>query len=195
MRNIEMGGYYSSFYESAREAIEEFLPASKGEYSPDDITALQGLVKAYTQCSRAETNNIFCRVLSIVDGKKWGWKIIRGYCQSDWNEIFYPVDDWSREALAAFEIEYFNMGSEWIIDDGEFNPDTDSPPLILTGIAYMLRLRMKRALEKSLQPLKVVFLPIWFYMCLKVIPVFPNIRRCKCVYSFANLAFTGSNNS
>lgn len=59
LEEIEMGGYYSSFYESAREAIEEFLPASKGEYSPDDITALQGLVKAYTQCSRAETNNIF----------------------------------------------------------------------------------------------------------------------------------------
>lgn len=128
LEDLETGGYYSAFYESAQEAIEEFLPPSKGEYSQDDITALQGLVKAYTQCSGAETNNIFCRVLSIVDGKKWGWKIIRGCCQSDWNEIFYSVDDWNREALAAFEIEYFNMGSEWIIDDGEFNPDTDSPP-------------------------------------------------------------------
>lgn len=111
LEDLETGGYYSAFYESAQEAIEEFLPPSKGEYSQDDITALQGLVKAYTQCSRAETNNIFCRVLSIVDGKKWGWKIIRGCCQSDWNEIFYSVDDWNREALAAFEIEYFNMGS------------------------------------------------------------------------------------
>lgn len=123
LEDLEIGGYYSAFYESAREAIEEFLPASMGEYSQDDITALQGLVKAYTQCSRAETNNIFCRVLSIVDGKKWGWKIIRGYCQGDWNEIFYPVDDWSREALAAFEIEYFNTGSEWIIHDEENTPE------------------------------------------------------------------------
>lgn len=123
LEDIETGGYYSSFYESAREAIEEFLPASMGEYSQDDITALQELVKAYTQCSRAETNNIFCRVLSIVDGKKWGWKIIRGCCQSDWNEIFYPVDDWSREALAAFETMYFNTGSEWIIHDEENTPE------------------------------------------------------------------------
>lgn len=59
LEDLETGGYYSAFYESAQEAIEEFLPPSKGEYSQDDITALQGLVKAYTQCSRAETNNIF----------------------------------------------------------------------------------------------------------------------------------------
>lgn len=149
MRNIETGGYYSSFYESAREAIEEFLPASMGEYSQDDITALQELVKAYTQCSRAETNNIFCRVLSIVDGKKWGWKIIRGYCQGDWNEIFYLVDDWSREALAAFEIEYFNMGSEWIIDDGEFNPDTDSP-LNINGYSVYITAQDEEGIRKEL---------------------------------------------
>lgn len=149
LEDLETGGYYSAFYESAQEAIEEFLPPSKGEYSQDDITALQGLVKAYTQCSRAETNNIFCRVLSIVDGKKWGWKIIRGCCQSDWNEIFYTVDDWSREALAAFEIEYFNMGSEWIIDDGEFNPDTDSP-LNINGYSVYITAQDEEGIRKEL---------------------------------------------
>lgn len=149
LEDLETGGYYYSFYESAREALEEFLPASLGEYSQDDITALQGLVKAYTQCSRAETNNIFCRVLSIVDGKKWGWKIIRGCCQGDWNEIFYPVDDWSREALAAFEIEYFNMGSEWIIDDGEFNPDTDSP-LNINGYSVYVTAQDEEGIRKEL---------------------------------------------
>ena len=64
-----------------------------------------------------------------------------------------------------------------------------------TVVNAFRRLKMKRALEKSLQPLRGVPLLIWFFMCLKVIPVFLNIRRCKCVYSFADLAFTGSNNS
>lgn len=44
LEDLETGGYYSAFYESAQEAIEEFLPPSKGEYSQDDITALQGLI-------------------------------------------------------------------------------------------------------------------------------------------------------
>lgn len=35
--------------------------------------------------------------------------------------------EWSREALDDLETEYFNTGSEWIVDDGEFNPDEDSP--------------------------------------------------------------------
>lgn len=90
LEEIEMGGYYSSFYESAREAIEEFLPASKGEYSPDDITALQGLVKAYTQCSRAETNNIFCRVLSIVDGKNGAGKLSGVTARAIGTKFFTP---------------------------------------------------------------------------------------------------------
>lgn len=84
-----------------------------------------------------------------MDGKKWGWKIIRGCCQSDWNEIFYSVDDWNREALAAFEIEYFNMGSEWIIDDGEFNPDTDSP-LNINGYSVYITAQDEEGIRKEL---------------------------------------------
>lgn len=123
LEDIGTDGYYSAVYKDAGEAIADFLPASKGGYTLEQITALQELVKAYMQCSRAETNGIFCRVLSIVDGKKWDWQIIRGCCQSDRNEIFYPVDDWSREALAAFETMYFNTGSEWIIHDEENTPE------------------------------------------------------------------------
>ena len=70
-----------------------------------------------------EKNNILCKVLSVVTGHKWDWRIIRGYCQGDWNKIFYSVDDWSREALAAFETMYFNTGSEWIIHDEENTPE------------------------------------------------------------------------
>lgn len=149
LEDIETGGYYSAVYKDAEEAIADFLPASKGGYTPDDINALQELVKAYTQCSRAETNGIFCRVLSIVDRQKWEWAIIRGCCQSDWNEIFYPAALWSREALAAFEVEYFNTGSEWLIDDGEYNPDTDSP-LNITGCFVYCTAQDEEGIKKEL---------------------------------------------
>ena len=38
-----------------------------------------------------------------------------------------PVNEWSREALAAFEVEYFNTGSEWIVHEGEFDPEQNGP--------------------------------------------------------------------
>lgn len=36
---------------------------------------------------------------------------------------------------------------------------------------------------------------IWLYGHLMNLSEYHNIRRCNCVYSFADLAFTGSNNS
>lgn len=125
--DIKNGGYYSSFYKNATQAINDLLEPDKAQYSTRDIHALKELVNAYKEAGSREENNILCKVLSVVTGRKWDWRIIRGCCQSDWNEIFYPVDDWSREALAAFEVEYFNTGSEWIVHEGEFDPEQHDP--------------------------------------------------------------------
>ena len=112
MRN---GGYYSSFYKNATEAVNDLLPPEKCKYSTRDIHALKGLLRAYAEAGIREENNIICKVLSLVSGSPWGWAIIRGCCQGEWQEVFYPVNEWNREALAAFEVQYFNEGSEWII--------------------------------------------------------------------------------
>ena len=51
--------------------------------------------------------------MSLIEGKPWESRTIRGTCQADWNEIAYPVDEWPDEALSAFECEYWNTGDEW----------------------------------------------------------------------------------
>lgn len=121
--DIKNGGYYSSFYKNATQAINDLLEPEKARYSTRDIHALKEFVNAYTEAGSREENNILCKVLSIVTGREWDWQTITGCCQGDWNEVFYPVDDWSREALAAFETMYFNTGSEWIIHDEENTPE------------------------------------------------------------------------
>lgn len=52
-------------------------------------------------------------LMSLVEGKPWESRTIRGSCQSDWNEIACPVDEWPAEALSVFECEYWNTGDEW----------------------------------------------------------------------------------
>lgn len=121
--DIKNGGYYSSFYKNATDAINDLLEPEKARYNTRDIHALKELVEAYTEAGSLEKNNILCKVLSVVTGRKWDWRIIRGHCQGDWNKIFYSVNDWSHEALAAFETMYFNTGSEWIIHDEENTPE------------------------------------------------------------------------
>ena len=128
LEDIGTEGYYSEWYESPEQAIKELLPAENREYSTEDILSLEKLVPEYSNASRRNDEySILCKVLSIVTGKEWEYQQINGYCQSDWNYIFYPVEQWDKESLAAFESEYFNTGTEWIVNDGNFDPENDSP--------------------------------------------------------------------
>ena len=101
--DIKTGGYYKN----ATEAVNDLLPPEKGKYSTRDIHALKWLVKAYMEAGSLEENNIICKVLSLVSGSPWEWAIIRGCCQGEWQEVFYPV----------------NEGSEWIIHDEPYEPE------------------------------------------------------------------------
>lgn len=67
----------------------------------------------------ADDEEIIAEALSVATGQKWEYKQISGCCQSDWNYIYYRSDRWTTKALEYFEIEYFNTGDEWRIEDEE----------------------------------------------------------------------------
>ena len=64
--DIKNGGYYSSFYKNATQAINDLLEPDKARYSTRDIHALKELVNAYTEAGSREENNILCKVLSVA---------------------------------------------------------------------------------------------------------------------------------
>ena len=112
------------WYKNATQAITEYLPATNGKkYSTNAIHALRCLVLDYLRCACSKKNEILCNVLSIVDGRPWEWSTIRGVCQGDWQEVFYPIDEWNTELLEEFEALYFNTGTEWIVQDDGNDPD------------------------------------------------------------------------
>ena len=67
----------------------------------------------------ADNEGVIVEALSVVTGQKWKYKQISGCCQSDWNYIYYCPDEWTAKALEYFEVEYFNTGNEWHIEDEE----------------------------------------------------------------------------
>ena len=73
--------------------------------------------KYYTQ--GANNQAIIAESLSIVTGQKWEYREISGSCQSEWNYIYYRPKEWTEKALEYFEVEYFNTGDEWRIEDEE----------------------------------------------------------------------------
>lgn len=83
------------------------------------------IARRYAEASRGsfEEDQALCDALELATGEAWETATIRGNCQGEWQLVCYPVKNWSREALDAFETEYFNTGSEWIIHDGNTEPD------------------------------------------------------------------------
>lgn len=78
----------------------------------------------YNACRGSfEEDQALCDALELVTGKAWATGAIRGCCQGDWQNICYPVEEWNRESLDAFEAEYFNTGTEWIVHDGDDVPE------------------------------------------------------------------------
>ena len=68
---------------------------------------------------KANDQRIIAEALSIVTGQKWEYKQISGIYQSDWNYIYYRPEEWKEKAIEYFEVEYFNTGDEWRIEDEE----------------------------------------------------------------------------
>lgn len=113
------------WYRNTTEAVTDYLqPESGGKYSTKAIHDLKALVLQFSTCHSREENGVLCKVLSIVTGQAWDYSIIRGCCQSDWQEIVFPVAEWSKEAIRTFESEYFNTGTEWIVHDEETEPES-----------------------------------------------------------------------
>lgn len=75
--------------------------------------------KSYTDdvfnaiAERFEESKI-CRALSRVTGKRYKSRTIRGTCQGDWQNVYFP-DYYTDIIIKTLEIEYFNTGSEWMI--------------------------------------------------------------------------------
>lgn len=110
----------TAYYKTATEAITDMLPPvyPREEYNARHIRDIKRIIYNY-EAGKCNQEQGFVMLLSSVTGRQWSYKTIHGCCQGDWQYIASPVDDWSRERLRNFEIEYFNLGAEWkVYEDG-----------------------------------------------------------------------------
>lgn len=115
----------SSPYTTVTEAINDYLYREDGKkYSCKDIHVLKELIEEYSTCRHSEENAIICAILSLVTRQDYTVTTIKGCCQGDWNEVFFPTNEYCIEDIRTFEAYYFNTGSEWIIHDEENDPES-----------------------------------------------------------------------
>lgn len=109
----------SSFYKNATELLQDHFP---GKYSTQKVHFFKEILEKYGTRYYYEGDYI-TDMLQLVTGKEWRKRTIRGCCQGDWQEIIYPVEEWTTEGIEEFEIMYFNTGTEWIIHEEENKPE------------------------------------------------------------------------
>lgn len=61
-----------------------------------------------------DEERIVLKALDLYYGGDWDSRQIRGCCQGDWALVYFDSSEWSKESIEALEIEYFNLGEEWI---------------------------------------------------------------------------------
>ncbi len=105
-----LNAYYSSEKHRAWTAEEagRFLMAFKGE-----LKAIGG----YRSCEKSP-EQWRAEQLSILTGEKYETATLRGCCQNDWQTIYYPAKDYDDDFIRMLEIEYFNLGTEWMVNEG-----------------------------------------------------------------------------
>lgn len=113
-------------YKNVTEIIHDYFPAleyREKPYNTRDIHRIRVCLELYGTRKYYEGDYIL-EMLEAITGETWSAGTIRGCCQDEWQDIYYPVKNWSAESIARFECEYFNTGSEWIIHDGNTEPET-----------------------------------------------------------------------
>lgn len=110
-------------YDSFIDIIADLLPApeNKKEYSRADRLQWRALLLNFDAGAINDADAITA-ALELITGDEYDAATIRGCCQGDWNNIIYPAK-YGAEWLRDFEIEYFNTGAEWRINEG--SPDSD----------------------------------------------------------------------
>ena len=76
-----------------------------------------------------DENDYYCSVYTIIAGKEYTWTTIRGCCQGDWQEMFFPAE-YDKKTVEMIETEYFNTGAEYMVHDEDSEPET---PEDITG--------------------------------------------------------------
>lgn len=91
-------------YADAAAVLGHWLPRENGAaYNADECRAF---AERLLRGDLDDDADALAALMSLFEGKPWKSRTICGTCQSDWNEIACPVDEWPDEALSVFECEY-----------------------------------------------------------------------------------------
>lgn len=125
--NIEAGLPYPL----ATAIFDHLPPENRSNYIEEEVKRLKDLVISYSECRRPEYLGndsvpsdiaIQCEAISIVTGREWKVRKIYGREKDGVAYLFYVGSEWTESMIARFTIDYFNIGTQWVITKCEKEP-------------------------------------------------------------------------
>lgn len=113
------------YTETWADVLNDYLPpVGRGSYTRAERQEwpLILIEYGYNAGTGPRDAEFMARAASLITGQEYHAGTIRGCCQGDWQTVIYPAE-YGRDWLEAFETEYFNTGTEWIIHDGDEKPE------------------------------------------------------------------------
>lgn len=103
------------------EEIRSLFPRWRETICPDKLVRV--LDRYGNSYQYAEVRN--CDVLTAVTGVEYDYRQLTGAVQGEWNYLYYPIGSWDRDKLERFNTKYWNMGSEWIVQEVDDDSDEE----------------------------------------------------------------------
>lgn len=113
-----------------------FVPSDGGEWSITQCREWRMLIeRCFETCYYSDNTslwrkNVVLPALELMTGHKWEYGAIYGCSQGEWQGIYFRPDLWNGDLLDELKVYYFNLGSEWIVHEGENVPNS---PEEITG--------------------------------------------------------------
>ena len=154
-------------YSTEQEMLLDYVPpVGRDSYTNEEIETWKFASQMYNQNYGRNEQWGICMGLTLMLGKEYDYKTLRGSCQSDWIYFIYPTDLYDDEAVRRLETEFFNTGEEWMIHDEETVPDC---PEAVNGYTMYVYddARKEIAAEAGVAPEDVV---LWKYDGMRSMP-------------------------
>lgn len=108
-----------SAYKSFADILHDLAPKTDGSaYARAERLEWAHVAKEWFTTDKEE--KCILDALRLMTGAEYKKSTLCGSHQGDWLHIIYPAE-YSAEWLRTFEVEYFDTGTEWSIDEGDGN--------------------------------------------------------------------------
>ena len=100
----------------------DFLKANGEPWSKKELTEWENFLEDICSDSAKRAEDRIITTLNLITGRKWDTFTICGTTQDEWNSGYYIPEEWTKKGLLEFEAQYFNTGTEWIIEERSIAP-------------------------------------------------------------------------